>query len=53
MIADHDVRQNLKDIALGLLNNPQQLKQMSKASAQLGKPQAGREIAAAILEMIR
>ena len=52
MIADHDVRQNLKDIALGLLNNPQQLEQMSKASAQLGKPQAGREIAAEILGMV-
>jgi UDP-N-acetylglucosamine--N-acetylmuramyl-(pentapeptide) pyrophosphoryl-undecaprenol N-acetylglucosamine transferase len=53
MIADKDVRQNLKDRAIGLLNDPQRLNQMSRASAQLGKPDAGRDIATAILGMIR
>lgn len=53
MIADKDVRKNLKEKAIGLLNDSQRLKQMSKASAQLGKPDAGREIATAILGMIR
>jgi UDP-N-acetylglucosamine--N-acetylmuramyl-(pentapeptide) pyrophosphoryl-undecaprenol N-acetylglucosamine transferase len=53
MIADKDVRQNLKEIAIGLLNDPQRLNQMSKASGQLGKPNAGRDIATAILGMIR
>ncbi|MBF8295828.1 MAG: UDP-N-acetylglucosamine--N-acetylmuramyl-(pentapeptide) pyrophosphoryl-undecaprenol [Bacteroidetes bacterium] len=53
MIADQDARQGLKEILLKLLNDPRRLDQMSKASAQLGKPLAGREIAAAILGMIR
>lgn len=53
MIPDHDVKRDLKDNALGLLNNPARLEAMSKASARLGKPQAGREIATAILGMIR
>ncbi|TSA21965.1 UDP-N-acetylglucosamine--N-acetylmuramyl-(pentapeptide) pyrophosphoryl-undecaprenol N-acetylglucosamine transferase, partial [bacterium] len=53
MIADQDARQGLKEILLKLLNDPHRLDQMSKASAQLGKPHAGREIATAILEVIR
>jgi UDP-N-acetylglucosamine--N-acetylmuramyl-(pentapeptide) pyrophosphoryl-undecaprenol N-acetylglucosamine transferase len=53
MIADKDVRQSLKEISLKLLNDPRRLDQMSKASAQLGKPHAGREIAIAILGLIR
>jgi UDP-N-acetylglucosamine--N-acetylmuramyl-(pentapeptide) pyrophosphoryl-undecaprenol N-acetylglucosamine transferase len=53
MIADQGARQSLKEISLKLLNDPRRLDQMSKASAQLGKPHAGREIARAILGMIR
>lgn len=53
MIADRDARQSLKETLLKLLDDPRRLDQMSKASAQLGKPQAGREIATAILGMIR
>jgi UDP-N-acetylglucosamine--N-acetylmuramyl-(pentapeptide) pyrophosphoryl-undecaprenol N-acetylglucosamine transferase len=53
MIADQDARQKLKLIALGLLNDPGRLETMGKISARLGKPEAGRAIAASILEMIR
>ena len=53
MIADKDVRQQLKENVISMLNDPQRLSSMSRASARLGKPQAGQEIAAAILGMIR
>lgn len=53
MIADKDARRNLKEIVIGLLNDPKRLDAMSNASAQLGKPDAGREIATAVLAMIR
>ena len=53
MIADKDVRQNLKESVISMLNDSQRLSSMSKASAQLGKPRAGQEIATAILGMIR
>jgi len=53
MIADKDVRQQLKETIISMLNDPQRLSSMSRASARLGKPQAGQEIAAAILGMIR
>jgi UDP-N-acetylglucosamine--N-acetylmuramyl-(pentapeptide) pyrophosphoryl-undecaprenol N-acetylglucosamine transferase len=52
MIADHDARQNLKSVALGLLSDPGRLENMGRTSAQLGKPDAGSAIAATILEMI-
>ena len=53
MIADHDARQNLKSVTLGLLSDPERLENMGRTSARLGKPEAGRAIAATILEMIR
>jgi UDP-N-acetylglucosamine--N-acetylmuramyl-(pentapeptide) pyrophosphoryl-undecaprenol N-acetylglucosamine transferase len=53
MIADKDVRKNLKQTAIGLMNDSQRLNQMSKASTRMGKPEAGREIATDILEMIK
>lgn len=53
MVADQDIKRDLKEKALSLLNDPQRLERMSKASAGLGKPQAGREIATAILRLIR
>ena len=53
MIADQDARQKLKSVVFGLLNDPSRLENMGKASARLGKPEAGRVIAATILEMIR
>jgi UDP-N-acetylglucosamine--N-acetylmuramyl-(pentapeptide) pyrophosphoryl-undecaprenol N-acetylglucosamine transferase len=53
MIADHDAAIKLKAVALDLLSDPERLETMGRASARLGKPEAGREVAAAILEMIR
>ena len=53
MIADRDARQNLKSVALGLLSEPGRLENMGRTSAQLGKPDAGRAIAATIMEMIQ
>ena len=53
MIADQDVRKNLKETAISLLSDPERLNEMGNASAQLGKPEAGHEIATAILGMIR
>lgn len=53
MIADSNARQKLKAVALGLLGDPERLEKMGRASARLGKPEAGRTIAATILEMIQ
>ncbi len=53
MITDKDVQSILKETVLDLMNDSQRLIQMSKASAQMGKPEAGRDIATAILKMIR
>jgi UDP-N-acetylglucosamine--N-acetylmuramyl-(pentapeptide) pyrophosphoryl-undecaprenol N-acetylglucosamine transferase len=53
IIANRDARQKLKSVALDLLSNPGRLLNMAKISARLGRPEAGREIAATILEMIR
>ena len=53
MIADHNARHELKSVALTLLNDPERLENMSRMSARLGKPNAGRAIATTILEMIR
>ena len=53
MVRDKDVREDLRETAISLLNNPQRLIQMGDASARLGKPEAGHEIATAILAMIR
>jgi len=53
MIADKDARKNLKENVIELLNDSKRLDTMSKASARLGKPDAGRDIATAILGMIR
>jgi UDP-N-acetylglucosamine--N-acetylmuramyl-(pentapeptide) pyrophosphoryl-undecaprenol N-acetylglucosamine transferase len=53
VIADQDVKQDLKKTVLGLFGSPEQLEQMSRASARLGKPQAALTIAAEILRMIR
>ena len=53
IITDKDARQKLKSVALDLLSSPSRLENMSKASARLGKPEAGRAIAATVLEMIR
>ncbi len=53
MIADANARQTLKTVSLGLLGDPARLENMGTASARLGKPEAGRTIAEAILEMIR
>ena len=52
LIADRDARQNLKEAVLSLLDDPKRLDQMSAASARLGKPKAGQEIAAAVIGMI-
>ena len=53
MISDKDVRQTLKEQVLQLLRDQQRLSSMSRASAGLGKPKAGHEIASAIIELIR
>jgi UDP-N-acetylglucosamine--N-acetylmuramyl-(pentapeptide) pyrophosphoryl-undecaprenol N-acetylglucosamine transferase len=53
MIADNEMGRNLKENVIGLMNDPQRLNQMRNASAQLGKPEAGRDIATAILGMVR
>ena len=53
MIADHDARLILKSVTLGLLSDPERLENMSRTSARIGKPEAGRTIAETILEMIR
>jgi UDP-N-acetylglucosamine--N-acetylmuramyl-(pentapeptide) pyrophosphoryl-undecaprenol N-acetylglucosamine transferase len=53
LIADKDAKQNMKQKVLSLMSDPQLLDRMSAASAQLGRPKAGEEIAAAIMEMIR
>lgn len=52
MLADKDVRKQLKETAIGLMNDLQRLDHMSAASRRLGKPDAGRDIATAILGMI-
>jgi UDP-N-acetylglucosamine--N-acetylmuramyl-(pentapeptide) pyrophosphoryl-undecaprenol N-acetylglucosamine transferase len=53
MIADRDAQANLKSVALALLSDPERLENMGRASARLGKPEAGQAIAETILEMIR
>ena len=52
MIADRDASAKLGSVALELLNDPHRLEAMGKASARLGRPEAGQAIAATILEMI-
>jgi len=51
MIPDPEVAQRLKPILLDLLGDESRVKQMSASSSRLGKPMAGEEIAASILEL--
>jgi UDP-N-acetylglucosamine--N-acetylmuramyl-(pentapeptide) pyrophosphoryl-undecaprenol N-acetylglucosamine transferase len=53
MIADKDVRKNLKERVIELLSDSKRLETMSKASARLGRPDAGHDIATAILGLVR
>lgn len=51
MIPDREVSQKLKSVLLDLLRDEPRIEQMSAASLRLGKPGAGTEIAAKILEL--
>jgi UDP-N-acetylglucosamine--N-acetylmuramyl-(pentapeptide) pyrophosphoryl-undecaprenol N-acetylglucosamine transferase len=51
MIPDREVGQRLKPVLLDLLHDESRVEQMSAASLRLGKPTAGLEIAAKILEL--
>jgi len=51
MIPDGEVAQKLKSILLDLLGDESRIEQMNASSARLGRPAAGVEIAAKILEL--
>jgi UDP-N-acetylglucosamine--N-acetylmuramyl-(pentapeptide) pyrophosphoryl-undecaprenol N-acetylglucosamine transferase len=51
MIPDREVAQKLKPILLDLLGDESRIEQMNASSARLGRPAAGVEIAAKILEL--
>jgi UDP-N-acetylglucosamine--N-acetylmuramyl-(pentapeptide) pyrophosphoryl-undecaprenol N-acetylglucosamine transferase len=53
MIADQDVKTKLKTELLSLLGNNKKRQQMNEASRTLGKPNAGKEIAQRILELVK
>jgi len=53
MIADKDIKTKLKDVINSIINDENKLKQMNEASRAIGKPNAGREIALRILELIK
>jgi len=52
MIADQDVKTKLKTELISLLNNNNKRQQMNEASHAFGKPNAGKEIAQRILELV-
>ena len=52
MIADRDVKIKIKETLTSLINDDKKRQQMSDAGRALGKPNAGREIAQRILELI-
>jgi UDP-N-acetylglucosamine--N-acetylmuramyl-(pentapeptide) pyrophosphoryl-undecaprenol N-acetylglucosamine transferase len=53
MIADRDVKMKLKDVLNSIMNDEKKLKNMNEASHAIGKPNAGREIAQRILELVK
>lgn len=53
MIADKDIKTKLKDVINSIISDDNKLKQMNEASRAVGKPNAGRQIAQRILELIR
>lgn len=53
MIADKDVQMKLKTVINSIINDDKKLKQMNEASRAIGKPNAGREIAKRILELVK
>lgn len=52
MIADRDVKIKIKETLVSLMHDDKRRRQMSDAGRALGKPNAGREIAQQILELI-
>lgn len=50
-IADREVAQKLRPVLVDLLRDESRIEQMSASCARLGKPKAGQEIAAKILEL--
>ena len=52
MIADRDVKMKIKETLTSLMDDDKKRRQMSDAGRALGKPEAGREIARRILELI-
>jgi len=53
MIADKDVQMKLETVINSIINDDKKLKQMNEASRAIGKPNAGREIAKRILELVK
>jgi len=51
IVPDGEVAQQLKSVLLDLLRDGARIEQMSASSARLGKPKAGQEIAANILQL--
>ena len=51
VIADNEIRNQLKEKVLGLLDRPEQLQNMSAAAAALARPDAADNIAAELLQM--
>lgn len=53
MIADRDVKMHLKDVIHSIMNDDKKRILMNEASRAIGKPNAGREIAQRILELVK
>jgi UDP-N-acetylglucosamine--N-acetylmuramyl-(pentapeptide) pyrophosphoryl-undecaprenol N-acetylglucosamine transferase len=53
MIADRDVKMKLQDAIHSIMNDDKKRNQMNEASRAIGKPNAGREIARRILELVK